>query len=92
MKDRVHHVCIFVKSIAEARSACAEIGARILVEGKVGDTGEVVYVDPGAGPGHVVELLQPMDGSDALFTMMRDAARNWDGSNPLRVIGKALAE
>ena len=87
VKDRVHHVCLFVNSIAEARRACAEIGARILVEGKVGDTGEVIYVDPGAGPGYVVELLQPMKGSDALFAMMREAARDWDGSDPLRVIG-----
>lgn len=87
VKDRVHHVCLTVKSMAEARRACAEIGAHILVEGKVGESGEVIYVDPGAGPGHVVELLQPMEGSDALFAMMRDAARDWDGSDPLRVIG-----
>lgn len=87
VKDRVHHVCLMVESMAEARRACAEIGAHVLVEGKVGDSGEVIYVDPGAGPGHVVELLQPMEGSDALFAMMRDAARDWDGSDPLRVIG-----
>jgi len=87
VRDQVHHVCIMVQSIAEARNACAAIGATILVEGKVGDTGEVIYVDPGAGPGHVVELLQPMEGSDALFAMMREAAHGWDGSDPLRVIG-----
>lgn len=85
--DRVHHVCIFVDSIADARKACTAIGAEILVEGKVGDTGEVIYVDAGGGPGHVIELLQPMEGSDGLFAMMKDAARNWDGSEPLRVLG-----
>jgi methylmalonyl-CoA/ethylmalonyl-CoA epimerase len=87
VKDRMHHVCLLVESMAEARSACAAIGARVLVEGKVGDTGEVIYVDPGAGPGHVIELLQPMEGSEALFAMMRDAARDWDGSDPLRIVG-----
>ncbi|MDR2857006.1 MAG: VOC family protein [Novosphingobium sp.] len=87
VKDRVHHVCIFVDSIAEARKACAEAGAEILVEGKVGNTGEVIYVDAGGGPGHVIELLQPMAGSDSLFAMMKEAARNWDGSEPLRIIG-----
>ena len=85
--DRMHHVCIFVESIADARKACAAIGAEILVEGKVGDSGEVIYVDAGGGPGHVIELLQPMQGSEALFTMMKDAARDWDGSDPLRVLG-----
>ena len=87
VRDRLHHICIFVKSIAEARNACAEIGAEILVEGKVGDTGEVIYVDAGGGPGHVVELLQPMAGSEDLFAMMRDAARDWDGTEPLRPLG-----
>lgn len=87
VKDRVHHVCIFVESIAEARRACAAVGAEILVEGKVGDTGEVIYVDAGGGPGHVIELLQPMEGSEGLFAMMREAARDWDGSDPLRVVG-----
>ena len=85
--DRMHHVCIFVDSIADARKACAEIGAEILVEGKVGDTGEVIYVDAGGGPGNVVELLQPIKGSEGLFAMMKQAARDWDGSDPLRKIG-----
>lgn len=87
VRDRVHHTCIFVDSIADARRACAEAGAEILVEGKVGDSGEVIYVDAGGGPGHVIELLQPMAGSEGLFAMMRDAARDWDGSDPLRVVG-----
>lgn len=87
VKDRLHHVCLFVDSIATARAACAKAGAEILVEGKVGDSGEVIYVDAGGGPGHIIEILQPMAGSEALFAMMRDAARNWDGSDPLRRIG-----
>lgn len=87
VKDHVHHICIFVESIAAARAACAAVGAEILVEGKVGDSGEVIYVDAGGGPGHVIELLQPMDGSAELFAMMRDAAKNWDGGDPLRAIG-----
>jgi methylmalonyl-CoA/ethylmalonyl-CoA epimerase len=87
VKDRLHHVCIFVDSIAEARRACAEAGAEIIVEGKVGDTGEVIYVDAGGGPGTLIELLQPMAGSEDLFAMMRDAAQDWDGTDPLRIVG-----
>ena len=87
VKDQLHHICILVQSIADARAACSEIGAEILVEGKVGDSGEVIYVDAGGGPGHVIELLQPMTGSEGLFAMMRDAARGWDGRDPLRPIG-----
>jgi len=85
--DRLHHICIFVDSIAEARAACAEAGAKILVEGTVGADGEVIYVDAGQGPGHVIELLQNMTGADAIFQMIKDASLDWDGSEPLRKLG-----
>ncbi|WP_295635360.1 VOC family protein [Novosphingobium sp.] len=86
VKDRLHHVCIFVESIVQARQACAAIGAEVLVEGKVGDSGEVIYVDAGGGPGHLIELLQPMAGFEGLFQMIKDAAKDWDGSDPLRTL------
>ena len=82
--DSLHHICIFVDSIEEARAACAEAGAEILVEGKVGADGEVIYVDPGKGPGHVIELLQNMTGADAIFQMIKDAGKDWDGTDPVR--------
>jgi len=85
--DRLHHICIFVESIEEARAACAEIGAEILVEGTVGADGEVIYVDAGNGPGHVIELLQNMTGADAIFQMIKDAGKGWDGAEPLRKLG-----
>lgn len=85
--DRLHHICIFVDSIDEARAACAEAGAEILVEGTVGADGEVIYVDAGQGPGNVIELLQNMTGADAIFQMIKDAGQDWDGSEPLRKLG-----
>ena len=85
--DRLHHICIFVDSIEEARAAVAAAGAEVLVEGTVGADGAVMYVDPGAGPGHVIELLQNMTGADAIFQMIKDAGKDWDGSDPLRRLG-----
>ncbi len=82
--DQLHHICIFVDSIEEARAACAEAGAEILVEGTVGEDGSVIYVDAGQGPGGVIELLQNMTGADAIFQMIKDASVDWDGSEPLR--------
>lgn len=86
VRDRLHHVCVFVDDINEARAACAQAGAEIIVEGTVGEDGGVIYVDPGQGPGFVIEYLQPMGGSEGLFQMMKDAARDWDGSDPVRVL------
>lgn len=85
--DRLHHVCIVTQSIEVARRICAEAGAEIIVEGAVGEDGAVIYVDFGGGPGHIVEILQPMTGSAELFAMIKAAGENWDGSEPLRMIG-----
>lgn len=85
--DRLHHICIFVDSIEDARAAVAAAGAEVLVEGTVGADGAVMYVDPGAGPGHVIELLQNMTGADAIFQMIKEAGKTWDGSDPLRRLG-----
>ncbi len=85
--DRLHHMCVLVDSIAEAPTRCAEVGAEIIFEAPVGDTGGVIYADPGTGPGTLVELLEPQAGTRELFAMMRDAARDWDGSAPLRSLG-----
>jgi methylmalonyl-CoA/ethylmalonyl-CoA epimerase len=87
VKDRLHHVCIVVDEIASARAALEEACAKILVEGKVGDSGAVIYADAGGGPGNVIEYVQLMDSGAELFAMMRETARGWDGSDPVRVLG-----
>ncbi|KTE04215.1 hypothetical protein ATE68_00745 [Sphingopyxis sp. H038] len=85
--DVLHHVCVLVDSIAAARVRCEDIGAEIIFEAPVGDTGGVIYADPGTGPGTLVELLEPQAGTRELFAMMRDAAKDWDGREPLRSLG-----
>ena len=83
----LHHVCILVEDMALARRVCAAAGAVVAQEGLVSGGGEVIYVDPGGDPGSLVEILQPAPGTHELFAMMRDAARSWDGSNPVRKLG-----
>lgn len=83
----LHHTCLIIDDIATARSIAEKSGATVLVDGKVGDDGAVIYVDTGGGPGTIVEVLQPASGMLDLFAMIREAARDWDGSEPLRRLG-----
>lgn len=87
VRDQLHHVCLFVDDIAEARQVAASAGAEVIFEGKVGDDGEVIYIDAGGGPGSLIEIVQLATGGEAFFAMMRDAARNWDGTEPVRRVG-----
>ena len=87
-REGLHHVCILIDDMAKAREVCADAGEMTIAqEGRVSGGGEVIYVDTGGGPGTMVEMLKPGPGTEGLFKMMRDAARGWDGSQPLRRLG-----
>jgi methylmalonyl-CoA/ethylmalonyl-CoA epimerase len=83
----IHHVCLLVDDIAEAYEACADHGAEVVLEGDVGETGRVIYADPGTGPGHLIEVLEPQAGTLDVFKSIQQAAANWDGREPLRRFG-----
>ena len=85
--EGLHHICILVDDMAHARAVCADAGATVAQEGIVPNGGEVIYVDTGGGPGTMVEILKPGPGSRDFFAMMREAARGWDGSDPVRRLG-----
>ncbi|MFO6446430.1 VOC family protein [Erythrobacter sp. NE805] len=82
----LHHVCILVDDLAAARAVCEEAGAEVVIEGRFG-TSEVIYVDPGTGPGTLVEILQQAKDGPDLFGMIKAAGQDWDGSEPLRKLG-----
>ena len=83
-REGLHHVCILVDDMTAARDATARAGATVAQEGRTGGGGEVIYVETGGGPGTMVEILKPGAGMRELFAMMREAARGWDGRDPLR--------
>ena len=84
--DGLHHVCILVDDIEQARAVCAAHGAEIVIEGSLGAT-KVIYADPGAGPGHLVEILQQDKSAPDVFAIIKAAGLDWDGSEPLRSLG-----
>ena len=88
----MHHICLLTDDIAAARAAVEAGGGLVLVTGKVGADGAVIYADCGPAEtrpnaGALVEVLKPATGSAGLFAMIADAARDWDGSDPVRVLG-----
>lgn len=86
VRDRLHHVLILTEDFAATEKALADVGAETIVSGLFGGS-RVVYADPGAGPGGLVEILEVNQDALDLFAMMKDAARGWDGSAPVRRLG-----
>jgi len=85
-QEGLHHICVVVDDIANARAVCAAAGATVAQEIFL-DGYEAFYVDTGGGPGTMVEVLETSEAFTGLCTMMRDAARDWDGEDPVRPLG-----
>lgn len=80
----LHHTCILTDDIAKARRIAEAAGAQVLVDGRVAPDGAVFYAQTPSDAGGIVEVLQPASGMTGLFDMIRAAARDWDGREPLR--------
>jgi hypothetical protein len=86
-REGLHHTLTLVDDMENARALVSQVGGQVLQEGKVQGGGEVIYVDVGGGPGTMFEILKPGPGSREFFEMMRTAAKDWDGRDPVRRLG-----
>ncbi len=84
-QEGFHHFCYIVDDY----QSCVEHFARkqmpIALEGDFGAV-RFCYVDTRAGTGCMTELVSAHPDIEAFFGMVADAARDWDGRDPIRVI------
>src|SRR5712692_6496361 len=52
--------------------------------GTVGGRGAIAYLLTEAHPGTVVELIEMTESRERLFARIAEAARDWDGTDPIR--------
>ena len=65
-----------------ARAAAA--GLFPVMSGDVGAKGRYCYFDTELHPGSVVELSETAGPKGKMFRLIAEAARGWDGSDPVR--------
>ncbi|MDE2620946.1 MAG: VOC family protein, partial [Sphingomonadales bacterium] len=80
-----HHICIEVADIHAARATCVARGLSIEQE-LYYPGGGAIYVDTGGGPGTLTEMVQLVPAQRERFAAFREAARGWDGRDPLREV------
>ena len=85
-REGIHHVCIVVDDMQAARAAADRARAEVVQEGSI-PGGEVIYVDPGRDAGMLIELVKLPPEALQGFAYMREQARGWDGSDPIRRLG-----
>lgn len=83
-REGLHHICLVVDNMEEARTLCTDAGAEVMQEVWLPGGGEAIYVDLG---GLLVEMIDFPKEHLAVFADMKAAADSWDGSDPVRILG-----
>ena len=83
----LHHTAMIVDDL-HAAIADFEADGMSLAQHSVTATGtDFVFMDATASLGHMLELYEASEGLHGFYAMVRDAAQNWDGSEPIRSLG-----
>lgn len=80
-----HHVCYWAPDLAVEKARFAAQGAVAACEARAGDQ-LFAYFDTRHLTGSMTEVLQNCEATMAMFDAIRDAAKDWDGRDPIRSV------
>ena len=84
----LQHFAYWTESFDADLARAGAAGLVVCMSGEVGENGRFVYFEerehPGSHPGTVIELSEVAGPKGRLFKLIRDAGRDWDGSDPIR--------
>lgn len=81
----LHHMAFFVDDVSTAQDALVEHGWAEALYAEAGNTQFAMH-DATAELGHLVEIYRDSGGLVQFYDMVRAAATDWDGSDPIRIL------
>lgn len=82
--EGLQHVSYWTKSFEADLARLLAAGYKIGQSGRVGNSGGFVYFLTEAHPGTVVEISDISGPKEQVFARIAEAARDWDGRDPIR--------
>jgi hypothetical protein len=83
-RSGAHHVGTYATDYDAQLAAAKAAGIKVVFEGKL-PMSRFVYLETDLlYPGTMVELVEPAQAMIDLFDLVKAAARDWDGSDPVR--------
>ncbi len=79
----LHHVGLMPTDYETAKVQYLNLGHEIAFECNLGGS-ELTYFDALDSVGHYIELWQNSDAFNEIALVVENAAKNWDGKNPIR--------
>jgi catechol 2,3-dioxygenase-like lactoylglutathione lyase family enzyme len=84
-REGLHHVAVLVDDVDTAKAECAKAGAKIVLDATPPAGGAVIYAE--LTPNEpFVEFITGTPERRKFYNSMRDAHRDWDGSDPIRFV------
>ena len=84
--EGLQHVAYWTTTFDADLQRILDAGYAIGQSGRVGDRGPFVYFQTEGHPGTVVELSDVSGAKGRMFQRIAEAARDWDGSDPIRTV------
>jgi len=80
----LQHVGVMTNSVADDLIRLGKLGIEAVQQGHTGTGIRFAYLDTDDHPGAMIELIEAGPAITGFFQMVKDAARGWDGSEPIR--------
>jgi len=80
----LQHLGVMTDSVADDLVRFKKLGIEPVQQGHTGTGIRFAYVDTDDHPGGMIELIEAGAAITGFFKLVRDAAQDWDGSEPIR--------
>lgn len=80
----IHHVATFVESLPHEQARLEALGMKCVMHATTPSGLQFAFHDARAELGHLLEIYEPADSVLRLYGKVREAARDWDGRDPVR--------
>ena len=81
-------MCTFTKDIENDIKILESQGYKNIQGGKTLDEGTFSYLDIDSDFSPILEIAQLSDGANAMFEMIKNASKDWDGNKAIMDIGE----
>ena len=87
-REGAQHVAYWTTNYQDLYDQAIADGYTVAQEGSIGgELGRFAYLDTEFDQGTVIEISDISGPKGQIFAYVRDAAANWDGTEPIRVLG-----
>jgi len=82
-----HHVAFWSDDFDATMAGAKAAGIPVVHHGTGGGIAKFAYLDAGGFTSEVVEVMELNDVTQSMMAMIRHSAVDWDGTDPVRVLG-----